>query len=184
MLLRLVLAGLLAVGAGTSALASGAVIRPTEPAAKPQPAAATPSAVPVSGPATAAKVPVEALIARHALRYKLPESLIRRVVLRESRFNPNARHGPFWGLMQLRLDTARGMGYRGAGPGLLDADTNLTYGVAYLANAWRVARGNENRAVALYTSGFYYEAKRKGLLADLLKTAVLTDTVAAAPVFP
>ena len=41
--------------------------------------------------------------------------------------------------MQIRVDTARGVGYRGAGQGLLDPATNLTYGGAYLANAWRVS---------------------------------------------
>ena len=47
--------------------------------------------------------------------------------------------------------------------GLLDAATNLTYGVPYLANAYRLAAGNHERAIALYKSGYYYEAKRKGL---------------------
>ena len=72
--------------------------------------------------------------------------------------------------MQLRLDTARSMGYRGPARGLLDADTNLKYGVAYLSNAYVVGARNPERALALYSSGYFYEARRKGLL-DQLKTA-------------
>jgi soluble lytic murein transglycosylase-like protein len=62
------------------------------------------------------------------------------------------------------------MGYRGPGRGLLDADTNLKYAVVYLSNAYVVAGGNPVRALALYASGYYYEARRKGLL-NRLRTA-------------
>jgi soluble lytic murein transglycosylase-like protein len=112
---------------------------------------------------------ISVLISKHAARYNVPEGLLRRVVQRESGGNPRLRHGAFVGLMQMRLDTARGMGYRGSAEGLLDADTNLTYGAAYLSNAWKVAGGSQDRAVRLYTSGYYYEAKRKGLLPKLIK---------------
>src|SRR3954462_519737 len=59
--------------------------------------------------------------------------------------------------------------YTGSAAGLLNADTNLSYAVPYLANAYRVAGGNENRTVSLYASGFYYHAKRKGMLGSLTK---------------
>jgi len=64
--------------------------------------------------------------------------------------------------MQIRLGTARAMGYSGSAAGLLDAQTNMTYAVRYLAGAYRAAGGNENRAVALYASGYYYQAKAQG----------------------
>jgi soluble lytic murein transglycosylase-like protein len=108
-------------------------------------------------------------IAYYARVYDVPESLVHRSVLRESRYNPKLHAGPFWGLMQLRLDTARSLGYRGPAGGLLDADTNLRYGVAYLANAYVVAGRNPERALALYASGYYFEARRKGLLDQLRK---------------
>ena len=38
----------------------------------------------------------------------------------------------------------------------------MTYAVRYLAGAYRAAGGNENRAVALYASGYYYQAKAQG----------------------
>jgi soluble lytic murein transglycosylase-like protein len=96
----------------------------------------------------------------------VPESLIRRVVARESNYNPAARNGPNLGLMQIRHDTARTMGYRGEPAGLLDADTNLRYAVKYLRGAYIVADRNEDRAIALYQRGYYYDAKRRGLLVE------------------
>jgi soluble lytic murein transglycosylase-like protein len=110
---------------------------------------------------------MNARIGRYAALYEVPESLIRRVIVRESGYNPRARHGPYWGLMQIRYATARTMGYRGAPAGLLDADTNLRYAVKYLAGAYRVARGNPDRAVHYYAVGYYYAAKRMGLLEEV-----------------
>ena len=85
--------------------------------------------------------------------------------------------------MQIRYDTARGLGYHGPARGLLDADTNLNYAAAYLANAYTVAGGDENRAMRLYAGGYYYEARRKGLLERLRKgednAAVATATANA-----
>jgi hypothetical protein len=66
--------------------------------------------------------------------------------------------------MQIRLGTARAMGYRGTAAGLLDADTNMTYAVKYLAGAYRAANGNADRAVHYYAAGYYYAAKSAGLL--------------------
>jgi soluble lytic murein transglycosylase-like protein len=43
---------------------------------------------------------------------------------------------------------------------------NLAFGVKYLAGAYLVADGNSARAIRLYRSGYYYEAKRKGLLEE------------------
>jgi len=107
---------------------------------------------------------LDALIARHAAANNLPENLIRRVIKRESGGNARAVSKGNFGLMQIRLGTARGMGYRGSAAGLLDADTNMTYAVKYLAGAYHAADGNANRAVHYYAAGYYYAAKSKGLL--------------------
>lgn len=109
---------------------------------------------------------LDGLIARYAAIYGVPASLVHRVVRRESGYNPRARNGPYWGLMQIRADTARTMGFRGEPSDLLDAETNLRYGVKYLAGAWMVADGNADRAVGFYSRGYYYDAKRKGLLEE------------------
>ena len=106
---------------------------------------------------------LNSLIARHAAANNLPEDLVRRVIRRESRGNARAISKGNYGLMQIRLGTARALGYRGGIEGLLDADTNMTYAVKYLAGAYQVAGGNSDRAVHYYAAGYYYAAKRQGL---------------------
>lgn len=104
------------------------------------------------------------LIAKYAAIYDVPAPLIHRVVQRESSYNPRARNGPYMGLMQIHPKTARGMGYNGSPEGLLDAETNLKYAVKYLRGAWLVSDGSYGRAVMWYARGYYYEAKRRGML--------------------
>ena len=106
---------------------------------------------------------LDALIARHAAANNVPEDLIRRVIKRESGGRPHVVSAGNYGLMQIKLPTARSMGYTGTAAGLLDADTNMTYAVKYLAGAYRVAGGNASRAVHYYAAGYYYAAKAKGL---------------------
>jgi len=107
---------------------------------------------------------VDGLIAKYAGFYGLPERFVRRVVKRESTFNPKAYNNGHWGLMQIKHATARGMGYDGPANGLLDAETNLKYAVKYLRGAWLVADGDEDRADRLYQTGYYYHAKKRGML--------------------
>jgi len=132
--------------------------------------AETPDLLPPA-PETPAPVGLDAEIAHYAELYGLPESLIRRSIKRESGGNPSARHGPYWGLMQIRVETARGLGYKGEPKGLLNAGTNLKYAAAYLANAYRVGGHNADRAMRLYASGYYWEARRKHMLDQLITPA-------------
>lgn len=110
---------------------------------------------------------MDSLIAKYSAQYNVPESLIRRIIVRESGYNPRARNGPYWGLMQIRYDTAQSMGYSGPASGLLDAETNLKFGVKYLSGAYMVGDRNPDRAVHNYASGYYYAAKAKGLLEEV-----------------
>jgi hypothetical protein len=105
--------------------------------------------------------PHDALIAKHAAANGLPESLVRRVIRIESRGNAHAVYAGNYGLMQIRLATARGVGYSGDAQGLLDAETNLTYAVKYLAGAYRAAGCDADRAVLLYQQGYYGAAQRE-----------------------
>ena len=109
---------------------------------------------------------MQALVAKYADLYDIPESLIHRVIIRESGYNPAARNGPYYGLMQILPQTAGTMGYRGPPEGLLDAETNLRYAGKYLRGAWLVSRGDQGAAVGWYARGYYYEAKRRGLLVE------------------
>jgi soluble lytic murein transglycosylase-like protein len=114
----------------------------------------------------------DALIATHAAANGVPEALVRRVILRESRYQSSlVGRGGTLGLMQIKLATARGLGYSGTADGLLDPSTNLTYAVKYLAGAYRTAGGNADRAVGYYASGYYYAAKRQRLSARVAKTS-------------
>ena len=92
----------------------------------------------------------------------IPASLVERVIKRESGGNPRAVSRGNYGLMQIRLGTARAMGFSGSAAELLDPQVNMTYAVRYLAGAYRAAGGNESRAVALYASGYHAQAKAQG----------------------
>jgi soluble lytic murein transglycosylase-like protein len=109
---------------------------------------------------------MRALIRKYSGVHGIPESLLHRVIQRESDYNPGARNGPYYGLMQILPQTARTMGYQGPPEGLLDAETNLQYAGKYLRGAWLVSGGSEDRAVTWYAKGYYYEAKRMGLLEE------------------
>jgi soluble lytic murein transglycosylase-like protein len=114
-------------------------------------------------PASAQRANYEQMVASHAAANGVPAELVHRVIVRESRYNPRAVSKGNYGMMQIKLATARGLGYTGTAQGLLDPDTNLTYAVKYLAGAYRVAGGDHNRAVSYYAGGYYYAAKRQGL---------------------
>lgn len=121
---------------------------------------------------------LDELIARHAAANNVPEDLVRRVIKRESGGNPRVISQGNYGLMQIKLATARGVGYTGDAAGLLDANTNMTYAVKYLAGAYRIANGNADRAVHYYAAGYYYAAKNKGMA--MPSTTRATDSFAPA----
>jgi len=110
----------------------------------------------------------EALVATHAQANGVPPALVHRVILRESRYQPHlVGHCGCIGLMQIKLATARSLGYTGDAAGLRDPNTNLTYGVKYLAGAYRAAHGDHARAMHYYASGYYYAAKHQGQARNL-----------------
>jgi soluble lytic murein transglycosylase-like protein len=165
------LAVLMLAGCSAANLAELGYVPP--PAAAPVPLTATLAPSPSTAalapsPHTAARPEsaayLDGLIAKYAAMYNVPESLIRRVIVRESGYNPNARNGAYYGLMQISYATAQSMGYRGPASGLLDPDTNLRYAVKYLAGAYIVADRSAEGAVRHYARGYYYDAKAKGLL--------------------
>src|ERR1044071_3769997 len=96
-----------------------------------------------------------AMVARHAAANGVPVSLVHRVIMRESRYSPRAVSKGNYGIMQIRLGTARAMGYTGSAAGLLDPEVNMTYAVKYLAGAYKAAGGSESGAVANYARGYH-----------------------------
>jgi soluble lytic murein transglycosylase-like protein len=112
--------------------------------------------------ALAQRAEYEALVATHAAANGVPVVLVHRVIMRESRYQPRlVGRGGTIGLMQIKLGTARGLGYTGDAAGLRDPNTNLTYAVKYLAGAYRAANGDHGRAVSYYASGYYVAEKRQ-----------------------
>lgn len=109
---------------------------------------------------------MQSLVRRYARSLQLPEALLHQVIRAESGYNPGARNGPYYGLMQIHPDTARTMGYDGPPSGLLDAETNIRYAGAYLRGAWIVADGDMDEAYGWYRRGYYYEARDRGLLEE------------------
>ncbi|HZC94557.1 MAG TPA: lytic transglycosylase domain-containing protein [Bradyrhizobium sp.] len=106
----------------------------------------------------------EELVALHARANLVPETLVHRVIVRESKYRPDlVGRGGTIGLMQIKLGTARSLGYVGDAKGLRDPDTNLAYGVKYLAGAYRAANGDHSRAMHYYASGYYQAVKRRRL---------------------
>ncbi len=104
------------------------------------------------------------MIAKHAKANLVPEALVHRLIVRESKYNPELiGHGGTIGLMQIKLATAKGVGYAGDADGLRDPETNLTYGVKYLAGAYRAAGGDYDRAIRYFAGGYYYVAKQQRL---------------------
>src|SRR6478609_9934023 len=120
--------------------------------------------------ALAQRAEYESMVATHARANNVPEVLVHRVIVRESKYQPQlVGRGGTIGLMQIKLATARGLGYTGDAAGLRDPDTNLAYGVKYLAGAWRAANNDHTRAMHYYASGYYYVAKRQRLESSLAK---------------
>jgi soluble lytic murein transglycosylase-like protein len=118
----------------------------------------------LSGAALAQRAQYEAVIATLAKVYLVPEELVHRIIVRESKYQASLLgSGGAIGLMQIKLATARGLGYTGTAEGLREPTTNLTYGVKYLAGAYRAAHGDHDRAVHYYAAGYYLTAKEQRL---------------------
>ncbi|MDS7597547.1 lytic transglycosylase domain-containing protein [Agrobacterium tumefaciens] len=99
------------------------------------------------------------LIVKYAKRYGVPVNLAHAVVSVESRFNPKARGGAGEvGLMQIKPATARMMGYRGTTKALFDPETNIRWGMQYLATAHQLGGGEVCGTILRYNAG--HGAKR------------------------
>jgi transglycosylase-like protein with SLT domain len=130
------------------------------------------AAVPVPVLAQAARDNIDALIEEQARANGVPAAFVHQVVKRESNYNPNAKGGSALGLMQIKHATARGLGYKGEASGLYDPKVNLRYGIAYLAGAYRTAKGDLARAYHYYNRGYYYPAKRQGITTEVAEAAM------------
>ncbi|UVK36224.1 transglycosylase SLT domain-containing protein [Mesorhizobium sp. AR10] len=100
-----------------------------------------------------------AIVARYAAMYGVPVSLANAVIKIESNYQPNEVGGAGEiGLMQIKPATARMMGYSGSVKGLFNPDTNIRYGMKYLAMARDLGGGTTCGTILKYNAG--HAAKR------------------------
>ena len=95
-----------------------------------------------------------ALVDREARANGVPVALARAVVRIESNWNARltGRAGEV-GLMQIKHQTARGVGYGGSRAALYEPATNIKFGMRYLAGAYRLAGGDTCGTVMRYQGG-------------------------------
>ncbi|AZO12201.1 MULTISPECIES: transglycosylase SLT domain-containing protein [unclassified Mesorhizobium] len=94
------------------------------------------------------------IIARYAASYGVPVSLAKAVIKIESNYRPNMVGGAGEiGLMQIKPATARMMGYTGSVKGLFDPDTNIKFGMKYLAMAQGLGGGTTCGTILKYNAG-------------------------------
>lgn len=96
------------------------------------------------------------LIHDAAKKHGVPLNIAKAVVEVESNFNSSARGAAGEvGLMQIKPATARGMGYRGSTSDLYHPETNLEWGMKYLAGARERANGDLCGTILRYNAGHY-----------------------------
>ncbi len=84
-----------------------------------------------------AHVPYHWLISHLSCQAHLNPRMVAAIIQTESRFNPRAvgfdSGGYSWGLMQVKLSTARWLGFTGSQRELMNPVVNLKLGIRYLA---------------------------------------------------
>jgi soluble lytic murein transglycosylase-like protein len=94
------------------------------------------------------------LVAKEAGRQGLAPAIAEAVMAVESGYNAGAIGGVGEiGLMQILPSTARMLGFTGSNAELAAPETNIRYGVTYLAQAWRLAGGDLCTATMKYRAG-------------------------------
>lgn len=99
------------------------------------------------------------IIERYATSYGVPVSLAHAVIRVESNYRANSRGAAGEiGLMQIKPATARMMGYSGNANGLFNPETNIKFGMKYLAKAHELGGGTTCGTILKYNAG--HGAKR------------------------
>lgn len=95
-----------------------------------------------------------AIAKREADKAGLPPDVADAVMAIESGYDPTRVGGVGEiGLMQVRPTTAAMLGFQGTAAELALPETNIHYGVTYLAKAWQMAGGDFCRALMKYRAG-------------------------------
>ncbi len=94
------------------------------------------------------------IITSYASSYGVPVALAHAVVRVESNFRADmtGRAGEV-GLMQIKYSTAQGLGYTGSRQALYNPDTNIRWGMKYLAGAHKLGNGTTCGTILRYNAG-------------------------------
>jgi soluble lytic murein transglycosylase-like protein len=104
---------------------------------------------------------VVALIKNMAPGYGVPTWFALRIAKVESGYNPNTRGAAGeYGVYQMKCATAKGIGFSGDCSQLLNASTNVQYGLKHLQIAMKLSNGNLRMAASKHNGGL----GRKGLV--------------------
>ncbi|WP_420962694.1 lytic transglycosylase domain-containing protein [Brucella sp. IR073] len=112
--------------------------------------------LPVSNqvPAAAEDKPFSGIINHYAETYGVPLPLAHAVVHHESNYDPDVRGSAGEiGLMQVKLSTARSLGYTGSARELYNPVVNVQYGMKYLAMARELSGGSICGTILKYNAG-------------------------------
>jgi hypothetical protein len=142
----------MAVAVAVSGLWSSAVRAEEVSAPTVRPALITPVNLPWQ--VAERRASVLSLIEREAQRHVLPSELADAVAFVESAYLESAvgKAGEI-GLMQIMPSTAAMLGFAGSLTQLAEPETNIRYGVEYLAIAWRLTGGDLCRTLMKYRAG-------------------------------
>lgn len=151
-LLALALCGPAAADPALTLPAGSGPVPASATSANPPPADPSPEQAKTQMPA--GREAYRAIARREAARLGLPFEMADAVMRVESAYRADARGAAGEiGLMQVMPPTARMLGFAGTLEELADPETNIGLGVRYLAEAWRLARGDICTAAMKYRAG-------------------------------
>ena len=94
------------------------------------------------------------LIKGMAPKYGVPTWFALRIAKVESGYNPNIRGAAGeYGVYQMKCATAKGIGFSGNCSQLLNASTNVQYGLKHLQMAMKLSHGNLRMAASKHNGG-------------------------------
>ena len=97
---------------------------------------------------------VVGLIKDMAPRYGVPTWFALRIAKVKSGYNPNTRGAAGeYGVYQMKCATAKGIGFSGNCSQLLNASTNIQYGLKHLQMAMKLSNGNLRMAASKHNGG-------------------------------
>jgi len=116
-----------------------------------------------------------------AKAYNVPPRLLYGIARAESNLNPEAinkhdKGSPSYGLCQLKLSTARFLGFKGKVADLKDPYINSFFAAKYLRYTYLMNHKSWERAISSFNAG-HYTSKNKKYVKNVLKQAKRFDTL-------